>query len=339
MAPDSEQEQHPQQPAQAEQPPEPSRNGNADSNQTGESADEPPSPTPINDTTQTAPARTSLFPSYDDDTASIPSDASPSTDEGEGEGGKVVSPSASIPPYWSSARAAEQHLQSHPLGPHGHGPGHARGASSASAESVLPPGAITLQDNEGDDDDDDNTNNRNGNGNGNGEHAGRRSNSSELYGRERNRACWARSVQVTDHVLVNGSTMSIGAFVVWNIRVEALNVGVPLPSPLASPREEKPRDERWRTSSRAGSDIAPTQGSRMNIRKRYSEFDDLRRRLVQTFPSFEAAVPALPPKSVLKRFHPRFLEKRRAGLQYFLNCILLNPEFSGSPVLKEFLFS
>ncbi|KAH6651145.1 Phox homologous domain-containing protein [Chaetomium tenue] len=310
MAPDSEQEQHPQQPAQAEQPPEPSRNGNTDSNQTGESADEPPSPTPVNDTTQTAPARTSLFPSDDDgdDTASIPSDASPSTDEGEGEGegGKVVSPSASIPPYWSSARAAEQHLQSHPLGPHGHGhgPGHARGASSASAESVLPPGAITLQDNEGDDDEDDgNTNNRNGNGNGNGEHAGRRSNSSELYGRERNRACWARSVQVTDHVLVNGSTMSIGAFVVWNIRVEALN------------------------------------GSRMNIRKRYSEFDDLRRRLVQTFPGFEAAVPALPPKSVLKRFHPRFLEKRRAGLQYFLNCILLNPEFSGSPVLKEFLFS
>lgn len=60
------------------------------------------------------------------------------------------------------------------------------------------------------------------------------------------------------------------------------------------------------------------QGSRMNIRKRYSEFDGLRKRLVQTFPSFEAAVPALPPKSVLKRFHPRFLEKRRAGLQYFL---------------------
>jgi hypothetical protein len=56
----------------------------------------------------------------------------------------------------------------------------------------------------------------------------------------------------------------------------------------------------------------------MNIRKRYSEFDDLRQRLVLTFPNFEAAVPALPPKSVLKRFQPRFLEKRRAGLQYFL---------------------
>jgi hypothetical protein len=77
----------------------------------------------------------------------------------------------------------------------------------------------------------------------------------------------------------------------------------------------------------------------MNIRKRYSEFDDFRYRLVQTFPGFEAAVPALPPKSVISKFRPRFLEKRRAGLQYFLNCILLNPEFSGSPVLKEFLFA
>jgi hypothetical protein len=56
----------------------------------------------------------------------------------------------------------------------------------------------------------------------------------------------------------------------------------------------------------------------VNIRKRYSEFDDLRRRLVQTFPNFEAAVPALPPKSLINRFRSKFLEKRRAGLQYFL---------------------
>jgi hypothetical protein len=58
------------------------------------------------------------------------------------------------------------------------------------------------------------------------------------------------------------------------------------------------------------------------------------------------------------RFRPRFLERRKAGLSYFLkyvshivpiatprycltifSCILLNPEFAGSPVLKEFLFS
>ncbi|KAI0975252.1 Phox-like protein [Xylaria arbuscula] len=120
---------------------------------------------------------------------------------------------------------------------------------------------------------------------------------------DRGSACWAKSVQVTDYVTVNGSATNIGAFAVWNIRVETLS------------------------------------GSFMNIRKRYSEFDDLRWRLMRTFPGFEAAVPELPPKSIISKFRPKFLEKRRAGLQYFLTCIMLNPEFSGSPVLKEFLFS
>ncbi|KAH6669421.1 Phox homologous domain-containing protein [Halenospora varia] len=81
------------------------------------------------------------------------------------------------------------------------------------------------------------------------------------------------------------------------------------------------------------------KGSTMRIRKRYSEFDDLRHKLLQTFPYSEAAMPPLPPKSVISKFRPKFLDHRRTGLQYFLNCILLNPEFSGSPVLKEFLFS
>ncbi|CVK97587.1 hypothetical protein LB506_006048 [Fusarium annulatum] len=151
--------------------------------------------------------------------------------------------------------------------------GHQRTISNMSTDSVLPAGAITLRDNEASEFDD------------------------------RNSACWAKSVEIVSYTIVNGSATNIGAFVVWNIRVEALN------------------------------------GSYMNIRKRYSEFDDFRYRLVQTFPGFEAAVPALPPKSVISKFRPRFLEKRRAGLQYFLNCILLNPEFSGSPVLKEFLFA
>ncbi|KAK2009072.1 PX domain-containing protein [Colletotrichum eremochloae] len=150
---------------------------------------------------------------------------------------------------------------------------HQRSVSNMSAESVLPDGAITMHDNE----------------------------ASDINGR--NQACWAKSVEITDYVVVNGSATNIGAFVVWNIKVETL------------------------------------QGSHMNIRKRYSEFDDLRERLVKTFPNFEAAVPPLPPKSVISKFRPRFLDKRRSGLQYFLNCIMLNPEFSSSPVLKDFLFS
>lgn len=55
------------------------------------------------------------------------------------------------------------------------------------------------------------------------------------------------------------------------------------------------------------------------------------------------------------KFRPSFLESRRVGLEYFLkwvsrllssyiysnviiSCVLLNPEFSGSPIVKDFLF-
>ncbi|KAG4430242.1 hypothetical protein IFR05_014268 [Cadophora sp. M221] len=148
---------------------------------------------------------------------------------------------------------------------------HTRSFSNISVESIQA-GAITLQDNTDD-------------------------------GDSKNKACWARSVYIEDHVIINGSRTGIGAFVVWNITVETL------------------------------------RGGSMRIRKRYSEFDDLRDKLLQTFPNSKAAMPPLPPKSVISKFRPKFLENRRSGLQYFLNCILLNPEFSGSPVLKEFLFS
>ncbi|GAB1310050.1 PX domain-containing protein ypt35 [Madurella fahalii] len=286
MASEIDETQRPQAPAQQPQPPPPTSLGNGDhSSAAGLSNGSGPKP---NGTAQqpflpreSETERTPLFSDddndEDDDNVSVASE--PASEQ-------IASPSVSSPPYWTHTHSSQlqqsRQLQS----------GHARAVSSASAESVLPPGAITLQDNERDDEDEEEDGYRR-----------RSSNSSEVYGRDRNRACWARSVQVTDYVLVNGSATNIGAFVVWIIRVETLN------------------------------------GSYMNIRKRYSEFDDLRRRLVQTFPNFEAAVPVLPPKSVLNRFRSKFLEKRRAGLQYFLNCILLNPEFSGSPVLKEFLFS
>lgn len=68
-----------------------------------------------------------------------------------------------------------------------------RGESSASTDST-PSGGIMLRDNETDSQDD------------------------------RNSACWARGVEILDHTIVNGSATNIGAFVVWNVRVEALNV-------------------------------------------------------------------------------------------------------------------
>ena len=68
-----------------------------------------------------------------------------------------------------------------------------RGISSVSSDSI-PAGAITLRDNEVESQND------------------------------RNSACWARSVEILDHTVVNGSATNVGAFVVWNVRVETLNV-------------------------------------------------------------------------------------------------------------------
>lgn len=67
-------------------------------------------------------------------------------------------------------------------------------------------GAITLLDNEADEDEED-----------------------------RNNACWAKSVEIVDYTVVNGGATSIGAFVVWNVRVETLHVGGQAPKnrPLA----------------------------------------------------------------------------------------------------------
>jgi len=69
---------------------------------------------------------------------------------------------------------------------------HQRSFSNISVESV-PDGAITLQDNTDDED-------------------------------SKNKACWAKSVYIEDHVIINGSRTGIGAFVVWNITVETLHV-------------------------------------------------------------------------------------------------------------------
>ncbi|KAG8623021.1 hypothetical protein KVT40_007997 [Elsinoe batatas] len=114
--------------------------------------------------------------------------------------------------------------------------------------------------------------------------------------------CWAKHVSIDDYVVISGST-GIGAYVVWSCTVETL------------------------------------KGAPFTIRKRFSEFDKLRSDLVRAFPHAEASIPPLPRKSVISRFRPKFLDARKAGLSHFLHCILLNPEFAGSPILRDFVFS
>lgn len=116
------------------------------------------------------------------------------------------------------------------------------------------------------------------------------------------RQLWARSITIDDYVVIRGNSAGIGAYVVWICKVETLD------------------------------------GSPMVIRKRYSEFDDLRNRLLRAFPnSTTTSLPPLPPKSAIYKFKPKFLEKRKTGLAYFLNCVMLSPQYASSIIVKNFI--
>jgi hypothetical protein len=114
--------------------------------------------------------------------------------------------------------------------------------------------------------------------------------------------CWAASVTIDDYTIVSGSG-PMGAYVVWHCAVRTL------------------------------------KGGELEFRKRYSEFAQLRTDLVKSFPHAEKMIPPLPRKSVVSRFRPWFLKKRKEGLAHFMNCVVLNSEFATSPVVKEFIFS
>lgn len=113
---------------------------------------------------------------------------------------------------------------------------------------------------------------------------------------------WAFSVHVGDYSIV-GELDKAGSYVMWLVTIEA------------------------------------EEGAVIQARKRYSEFVTLREQLRSTFPNFTAALPELPPKSVVSKFRPSFLEKRRKGLEYFLSCVLLNPQYCGTPIVRSWIFS
>lgn len=129
-------------------------------------------------------------PATETDTEETDSETSPArhgTSQSDGNDRNISTPVAAADadaPVISPVTSPPYWYQSHPT--------HARSASRASEESFA--GAIILRDNENSSID------------------------------ERNHACWAKSVDITDHVVVNGSATNIGAFVVWNIRVETLSV-------------------------------------------------------------------------------------------------------------------
>lgn len=125
----------------------------------------------------------------------------------------ITSPMTS-PPYWVHGNQQDLHSTSRAQQQNNH---------NLSSDSLVPHGGITLQDNEAEEDEPSPQHQQRlqhpQQATGRGSEEMRTS-----YGRDRNKACWARSVEVSSYVIVNGSTTNIGAFVVWNIRVQTLSV-------------------------------------------------------------------------------------------------------------------
>lgn len=111
---------------------------------------------------------------------------------------------------------------------------------------------------------------------------------------------WASSVSIPEYEIIEGSTRA-GGYVVYLIHIETVTGGV------------------------------------INISKRYSEFAEFHDSLIVQFPKRKKEIPDIPPKSMVAKFRLTFLESRRKGLEYFLLCVLLNPAFSSSDLVKRFV--
>ncbi|XP_015930745.1 sorting nexin-10A [Parasteatoda tepidariorum] len=73
------------------------------------------------------------------------------------------------------------------------------------------------------------------------------------------------------------------------------------------------------------------------VRRRYSEFQHLRRLLESHFPTMKA--PVLPPKSFFNRFSDAFIDERKKGLQIFLDKVLSTLVYLSDKSLHLFLQS
>lgn len=76
----------------------------------------------------------------------------------------------------------------------------------------------------------------------------------------------------------------------------------------------------------------------IRVHRRYSEFVQLRVALVAQYPAHSASIPKLPPKSIVARFRPEFVEARRKKLEYFLACVVLHPVL-GSDLVRDVIDS
>ncbi|KAI8641564.1 hypothetical protein BD408DRAFT_388755 [Parasitella parasitica] len=83
--------------------------------------------------------------------------------------------------------------------------------------------------------------------------------------------------------------------------------------------------------------ILSDKGAPITVRKRYSDFVELREELVKQYPALKRSIPKLPPKKVVGKFTPTFVEQRRRDLEYFFKYIVLHPTLGASPIVRHWI--
>ncbi|KAI8358413.1 Phox homologous domain-containing protein [Blakeslea trispora] len=83
--------------------------------------------------------------------------------------------------------------------------------------------------------------------------------------------------------------------------------------------------------------VLSDKGAPITVRKRYSDFVDLREDLVKQYPMLKRSIPKLPPKKVVGNFTPSFVEQRRKDLEYFFKYVVLHPTLGASPIVKHWI--
>ncbi|KAI9489376.1 Phox homologous domain-containing protein, partial [Zychaea mexicana] len=78
-------------------------------------------------------------------------------------------------------------------------------------------------------------------------------------------------------------------------------------------------------------------GPSISVRKRYSDFCDLREELVKRYPRLKTSIPKLPPKKVVGKFTPAFVEQRRRDLEYFFKYVVLHPTLGSSATVTHWI--
>ncbi|KAL0077660.1 hypothetical protein J3Q64DRAFT_1746731 [Phycomyces blakesleeanus] len=83
--------------------------------------------------------------------------------------------------------------------------------------------------------------------------------------------------------------------------------------------------------------VLSNKGASIIVRKRYSDFVDLREELIKKYPKMKKNIPKLPPKKVVGNFTPVFVEHRRRDLEYFFKYVVLHPSLGNSSIVKHWI--